>query len=142
MRNSMKTSLALALSLTVASCAATRPEGGHGPVAASAPTLDRSDFVPIVYSGHVGVWISEDGLASMLIGFEQEKGDLKVQIARSRIGEQLATERASAVEAQAKKMAWAAQYAPWIAFVSGVGVTLAVTLAAVYAGRALAFGGP
>lgn len=110
-------------------------------IAASYP-VDRSDFVPVAYDGRVGVWISEDGLANMLIGFEQENGALRVEGAVARVGEKLATERADAIERNAKKMAWRAEYGSWLGFVGGVVLSVAVTLGAVYAGRALSLGLP
>ncbi len=99
---------------------------------------DRTDWVPVAYAGRVGVWVSEDALADLLAGFEQDKGALRVEIVKSRIGQQLAEQTAAAVTKSAESMAWRATWGPALGFLGGVALAVAVVLGGVYAGKALA----
>ena len=128
---SPKRSLLLAL-LLIAGCASLEPSSLPA-VAASYP-VDRADFVPVAHDGRIGVWVSEDALGGMLAGFEIDKGALKVEIARAKVGEQLATERAEAIERNAKALSWRAEYGPWLGFVGGMVLSAGVVGIGVYIG--------
>lgn len=56
------------------------------------------------------MWVSEDALGDMLAGFEKDKGALRVEIARSKVGKQLADERATAIEKNVAALQWRATY--------------------------------
>lgn len=112
----------------MASCAATTPASLPVVTAAAPVERDRSDWVPVAYDGRVGVWVSEDALGDLLAGFEKDKGALKVEIAKSRVGEQLATERADAVTRNARALELQAKIGPWLGFGGGLTVAGIVAL--------------
>ena len=105
--------------------------------AASYP-VDRTDFVPVAHNGRIGVWVSEYALGNMLAGFEIDKGALRIEIARWKVEAKLADERSEAIERNAQKMAWRAEYGPWIGAVIGAIATGAAIVGGVYVGKAIA----